>query len=583
MNLMPPHRPLPAKSLKRSLVIYLMIGSLLPLAIIVVITYYTIYSILENKIQDGISASLKQEAAALENTINNLDFASKQFALDGQIVGEVSAFLEEGQVSRKLSIMSDINNKITLVNFTNPYLGITAYIIPEAADPVLFTNFNIGTDFSMEGLPTLMSYNGASYYGPHRTKYRQSENMVFSSLRAVQTSGQQHVYIYLESNYNLFRKILNPQSYGMAVSHLLANEAGQVTFVENPDTPADVANMQWEDASRMYADYKGYMLFRYQSVQGWQLMATVRKADFNSEIYTWFVRSACLALATLLFAILLGRSIWRQVYRPLRQVNHQIVQMAENREAPVSYTNVQEFDSLLGSFEDMKDRINELFAAAEQNEKHRSQLEIEKLLSQINPHFLHNTLNTVQWLARMNGQKEIDRLVTLLVKVLHYNLGKQSIIVTVGEEIEALRNYMELQRIRYDHEFEFDVEFSDDVLDAAIPRFLLQPLVENAIYHGSSESTGRVGITISSSPDHKDIIVLEVRDNGAGIEPQAAARLLEDDPLSERRGLGIGLSYVNRLLLRFYGNAAKLDIESSPGAGTRVVIQIPRKTKEELL
>ncbi|WP_138494572.1 sensor histidine kinase [Paenibacillus pinistramenti] len=584
LNRIPLGRPPAARSLRRSLVLYLVTACLLPLVLICIITYFTIYSILQNKIQIGINASLKQEAAALENMINNLDFASKQFALDGQIVGEVSAFLQEGQVYRKMSIMSDINDKITLVNFTNPYLGITAYVMPEEPDPVLFTNFNIGSEFTVDGLPAFMRYNGATYFGPHRTKYRQSENIVFSSLRAVQTTGQQKVYVYLESNYNLFRKILNQQSYGIKLSHLLVNEAGQVTYVENPDTPApaSLAEVKWNDASQVSADYRNYLMFRYESVQGWQLIAAVKKSSFNSEIRVWFLRIGVLAVATLLFALLIALSIWKKVYGPLRKVNRQIVRMAENLEAPVSYTNVQEFDFLLGNFQDMKDRISELFAAVEHNEKQKSQLEVEKLLSQINPHFLHNTLNTVQWLARMNGQKEIDRLVTLLVKVLHYNLGKQSIIVTMREEIEALQNYMELQRIRYDYEFEFDVKAEDGVLNAAIPRFLLQPLVENAIYHGASEANGRIEVTIRSAGAESDMILMQVKDNGPGLAEREAMSLLQEEEPSKRRGLGIGLSYVNRLLHRFYGDAALLDIQSRPGSGTAVTIQFPSKMKEEL-
>src|SRR5262245_19668927 len=122
------------RSLRRILVVYLMIACLLPLFFMFALTYSSIYSILSGKIQSGILASLTQEADSLENTINNLDFASKQFALDGQIVDEVSAFLEEPKIYTKSQIMDSINEKINLVNFTNPYLGLTAYILPNAAD-----------------------------------------------------------------------------------------------------------------------------------------------------------------------------------------------------------------------------------------------------------------------------------------------------------------------------------------------------------------------------------------------------------------------------------------------------------------
>jgi two-component system sensor histidine kinase YesM len=365
----------------------------------------------------------------------------------------------------------------------------------------------------------------------------------------------------------------------MKVSHLLMNEQGDIIYVENNDAPAGIQEIKWKEGSQIQDEYKGYRLFSYKSSQGWQLITAVNKSTFNSEIYLWLKRIVIFAFGTLIFALLLALFIWKQVYRPLRKVNMEIVRMAENREMPVTFTSVEEFDLLLSNFQDMKTEINELIHAVEDNEKQKSRLEIEKLLSQINPHFLHNTLNTVQWLARMNGQKEIDKLVTLLVKVLQYNLGKQSIIVTVQQEIEALKNYMELQRIRYDYEFEFHLHVDDDLLYAAIPRFLLQPLVENAIYHGTSERHGRVDITIRSTGP--DMMLLRVEDNGTGIDQQSFEQLLETDELTKRRGLGIGLSYVNRLLKRFYGENVLFRIESLTDARTAVTIEIPKKSKEE--
>ncbi|MBB3111649.1 two-component system sensor histidine kinase YesM [Paenibacillus phyllosphaerae] len=574
-------RRLGSRSLRRTLVMYLMIACLLPLALVGIITYTSIYSILTNKIQSGISASLKQEAAALENLISNLDFASKQFALDGQMVDEVSAFLSETQIYKKSEIMTRINEKMNLVNFTNPYLGLTAYVMPAAeGDPVLFSNLSVNPNFAIDKLRPFVKYNGATYSGPHRTMYNYSENIVFSSVRPVRVSENHKVYVYLESNYNLFRKILNPESYGVEVSHLLINEHGEIAYVENDEAPIPLSQPSWQDASLLHEEFGGYHLFRYKSEQGWELITAVKKSTFNSELRLWYSKMVLLTFAMLLFAGLIAMLIWRKVYRPLRKVNIEIVRMAENRTAPVTLTRIEEFDLLLMNFQEMKSKVNELIDAAEHNEKQKSQLEIEKLLSQINPHFLHNTLNSVQWLARMNGQKEIDKLVTLLVKVLHYNLGKQSLIVTLQEELEALHNYMELQRVRYDYEFDFDVEADKHLLNTAIPRFLLQPLVENAIYHGSSEQTSRVTVSIRTSGTQR--MEVNVMDNGSGMTEEEAAQLLEDDNKGARRGLGIGLSYVSRLLKRYYGEEAAIAIRSQPGVGTKVRIELPIRGKEHL-
>lgn len=565
------------KSLRTTLVMYLLIGTMLPLLIVGIVSYTSIYSVLSGKIGSGISASLQQEAMSLENAIDNLDFASKQFALDGQIVEEMSSFLEEKTIYRKSQIMNSINQKINLVNFTNPYIGLTAYIMPGSDDPVLFTNMSTRRDFEISKLPSFMHYNGADYYGPHQTLYAAGDNVVFSEQRIVRVNGQHKLYIYLETNYSLLRKIFNQQTYGMQVNHLLVNQSGSLTQTIDGELPQRIIVAAGKNLGTAHEELDGYHLFRYESPQGWKLVAVVKKSVFNSEIYTWFYKMILLALSTLLFAGFLAWLIWKRIYGPLRKVNLEIIRMAENVTVPVTYTNVEEFDFVLSNFQQMKDQVNELLLAVARNEKQKSQFEIEKLLSQINPHFLHNTLNTVQWLARLNGQKEIDKLVTLLVKVLHYNLGKMSIIVTIGEEIEAIRNYMELQRIRYDYEFEFNVQADETVLSAAVPRFLLQPLVENSIYHGLSDN-GKVDVIITAhSPGE---VRLCVRDNGTGMNEAQMEELLADGVVG-KRGLGIGFSYVKRMLRTYFGEQMSLQIMSGTDEGTSVIIIIPIKSKED--
>lgn len=566
-------------SLRRTLVRYLMTGSLLPLVLVGILTYTSIYAILSNKIKSGISASLKQESANLENAINNLDFASKQFALDSQLTAELTSYLQDEQVFNRSQITASIEEKINLVNFTNPYLGVTAYIEPDASQPVLFSNLSIADGFDSTPLPSFIHYNGADYFGPHPTKFSSRSNMVISEMRAVRTDSSRSVFVYLETSYNLFRSILNEQSYGMKVAHVLVNGNGQTIYADDERLPDGVLLAITGNNSAEYETSGSYHLFRFTSSQGWQLVAAVSNSTFNSEMYAWFRGMILVLLATLAFAGFLAWQIWKQFYRPLHKVNVEILRMVENRTSPVSYTNVEEFDFVLSNFQEMKHQINGLIAAVEVNEKEKSRFEIEKLLSQINPHFLHNTLNTVQWLARMNGQKDIDKLVTLLIKVLHYNLGKQSLIVTVSEEIDALKNYMELQRIRYDYEFEFQLHVDEEALSAAIPRFLLQPLVENAIYHGTGDRSGQVEISITM-PD-SGFLVLRVEDNGAGMDPEAVQKLLTDDEAGRKRGLGIGLSYVFRMLKRYYGSRMTLDIDSTPGQGTAVTIRIPKLARED--
>lgn len=457
------------KTFKTKLVIYLMLGCMLPLVLLAVITYYTTYSIMVNKIETGIGAALKQEATGLENTLNNLMFASKQFAVDGQVVEEVFEYLRTQDTFHKSELQDDINKKMNIVNYTNPNLGLMYYYLPGSDTPVLFENLVVTPRFDIERAKPFTHFQGATFFGPHKTFYSRSDNLVFSLTRNVSTNNGQKLMVYLETNFSLVQNILNDETYGLKVSHVLMDRDSQVVYMKNTEgfTDTELSHLKTGIAGTDKTD--GFRLFTYKSEQGWELIAAIREVVINSEIHKWFYQIFLLLIAAVLFALILAYLIWRSVYGLLRRMNREMINISHNVHAPVQSTRVEEFDVVLNNFKSMKQQIAELISTAELNEKRKSELEIEKLLSQINPHFLHNTLNTVQWLARMNGQKEIHRLVTLLVKVLQYNLGKQSIIVTVADEVEALRNYIELQRIRYDYEFDIILDIDSRVLGAAIP------------------------------------------------------------------------------------------------------------------
>jgi two-component system sensor histidine kinase YesM len=534
------------------------------------------HTILKNKIQAGIEASLKQEATGIENLLSNMDFVSKQFALDGQTAAMVNKYLGTSKIAEKAEISRDINNNLNVVNFTNPNIGLMAYVNENIDHSILFSNLSVRDEFQSKNLPPFMKYNGMTYFGPHQTQYKNSSNIVFSSLREVKTEGGLPLSIYLESNYNMFRNVLNSNWYGMPVRHFLMNDNGQVVYSDAGERQLNDVALKWAAVKGQSVEYEGLYLFGYESVQGWKLVTSVEKNVFNHEINDWIKRMAMLFLGSFVLAIVLAMLIWRKVYGSLRKVKSEIVRITRDREAPVKLTDVEEFDYVLTSFQVLQNTVNELIREIARNESNKSKLEIEKLLSQINPHFLHNTLNSVQWLARANGQDDIDQVVTLLVKVLHYNLGKQSLIVTIRDEIGALQNYIELQSIRYDDSLQFDIEIDQNALNIPVPRFLLQPMVENAIYHGMNERKNIIQISVSIMNDKA---ILRVQDNGPGMD-EDKKRLLLDPEGNASMGMGIGLTYVQRLLQRYYGSGGYLDIQSAPGHGTCLSVTIPVRMEE---
>ncbi|MNC36743.1 putative sensor-like histidine kinase [compost metagenome] len=172
----------------------------------------------------------------------------------------------------------------------------------------------------------------------------------------------------------------------------------------------------------------------------------------------------------------------------------------------------------------------------------------------------------------MNGQKDIDRLVVSLNKLLYYNLGKRGQVSTIREEIDSIRQYLTLQQVRYDFAFDVRIHVDDDVLELAIPRFILQPILENSLYHGLHDE-GYIQVEVGKD---KGQIIISVYDNGAGISEEEIGKLLHQQQIEQQKaGMGIGMSYVKRMIENQYGGRASLEIHSELGKGTTVFLKIP--------
>ena len=304
------------------------------------------------------------------------------------------------------------------------------------------------------------------------------------------------------------------------------------------------------------------------------MVSVIAKTDFNKEKNQWILQISLVSFIFLAVTIFLAWLLWKMVYRPMRQLQTEIMAMSRAQsKTRVVKTRIPEFDYLLNQFHKMKKQIWRLFKEIEHKEKQRVDLEVEKLLYQINPHFLMNTLDTVHWLAVMNNQNEIDRLIQALNKLLHYNLGKLGESSTIEEEIDAMKQYLLLQQIRYDFQFDVRIEVGQDMLKKPVPRFILQPLVENSLYHGLRASDdGYIHVIVKMNIG----IEISIHDNGAGMSEETIRKLLNEQTVEKQKvGMGIGMNYVKRMIESRYGNEAKLEIHSEIGKGTSIYLTLP--------
>jgi two-component system, sensor histidine kinase YesM len=558
-------------TLKKRIVIIFIVIALVPYASITVLSYLTISSILSNKIQSGIQDSLKQAQLFLENSISNLNHISQQLTLEGSVGAMLERYLTNLNPFERSMLKRDIRNELNVIAFTNPNVGLIMYYFKDGSGSRDLETSPVKEHFTPSGLPLLAAYYGISYFGPHISNDRFSGQYVISALRKIDFPDRDDVYVYLESGFKLTRNILNSDRVGINSFHLLLDNDGRISYSEVPTAfPVDSPFAPGTSAASGLA--KNFYWFKATSNQGWSLVSLVTQAEYNKEKDRWIDQIVLLSLVFLVFSIFLAGVLWEMVYKPLNLFSREMTWIDQNDFHLASIpTRIPEFDFLLGQFQDMKKRIIELLAEAEQKEKRRADLEIENLLYQINPHFLMNSLNTVHWLAIEKGQTEIDRLVQAINRLLFYNLGKSGKSATLREETAALREYIVLQQSRYDFEFEIAIRPDDRVLDTPIPRFILQPLVENAIFHGLSEA-GRIWIEICLNGR----LEVSVHDNGPGMTEATIRNLLDERSAeSGRFGMGIGLKYVKRALDSYYGGLSKLEIESVEGKGTTIHLSLP--------
>jgi two-component system sensor histidine kinase YesM len=556
----------------------LIVAAAIPILLTGYISYRWIYIVQTEKIQRDWMDKVERDSTELEQKLDELGRVSQLLDVEGGIGREVVQFIESGDPYERSILYRNISESTANVNFSNPNLGAMFFYVPGLDEPILFPNTPGKIAFSLDSLPLFYRQKDFAYYGPYPSLSQNAAGEpVFALLRKLNYGQGRFLYAYVETRVTgleaIFASSGVPSLTGNSpVYHVLTNPSGQIAFSNLPgDTPTG-RTFQVSD--------RDYQIFRASGQHGWTLYQLIPASVYNHEMNRWLSQFALLASISLIAGIALAWLIWRMVYYPIRVINREISRFRYNQlPNPALATGLAEFDRILDNFQSMSRRIAELISDVEEKEKRRGRLELEKLLVQINPHFLHNTLNTIQWLARIQGQSNIAELVSIFTRVLHYNLGKKNIIVTVREEVEAVRDYIDLQNIRYDHSFNVRLEVDPAAEEVPIPRFILQPLVENALYHGfDSDEGGEIEVVIAIeqiSPGLRRLL-LRVTDNGKGIPADKLAKMMEeDDDRLRRSGLGIGLRYVRKMLSVYYGSEAEWGIESEDGGGTSISIRLP--------
>lgn len=532
------------QTLKRKMLSILLLCAMSCILAVVIVSYMTIRMIQNDSIQESMQIYLEQITREIDSDYYDMIGIVNQMSPNGLIGSVTESYLSVEDNYDRYFEQKSLREELIKLGYVNTKLLGIAYYDPKEQKE-LIGNFNVRVlDPSYQtiskvvvGAENIIQAMHASYLGIRETP-------VLSVMRRVPFGNKRVLDIYAEIEPDMsVSDRLNKEKW--PYTYMEMDENGIVQYSNNPVIVKGQKLLSELPEKEGYAaiNQEGYKIMAYRSSIGYVNAIALPENTYQKEMNMWRLKLVVIILAA--FGIFSSSVfyLYRLVCKPLNQFQKQMIQVGN------------------GSLQE-----------AEQ---------YEKLLYQINPHFLLNTLNSVQWMARMSRQDNITEFVQRLKRLLSYNLGKEGMQTTLRTEIDIVKDYIALEQMRYDFVIEMNVE-EGRYLEQPTVRMLLQPLVENAIRYGLGDDEK---ITIQVFEDNiRGLAIITILDSGNGLTQEEINQINEpfdyDVKKMQHGNRGIGLRYVKAMLESFYEGETNLFVNCKKGYGTKITILIP--IQEEL-
>ena len=319
---------------------------------------------------------------------------------------------------------------------------------------------------------------------------------------------------------------------------------------------------------------KMYSISRSEKT-GWTVVDCVRVEELlrrSNEAQSIYV---LVAIGLMAVALFFSRFVAKSITLPIQRLCNSMerVQEGDFSVSDIVVDSENEIGSLTKSFNVMTQRIHELMAQNIREQEAKRKSELKALQSQINPHFLYNTLDSIIWMAEGKKNEEVVLMTASLARLLRQSISNEDELVSIGQEIEYARGYLTIQKMRYKDKLEFWIEVEPSILNIRLIKLVLQPVIENAIYHGLKYKESR-GLLLVKGFMKNGNAVLQVIDDGVGMDQETLDHIYERHKVDYHSN-GVGIYNVQKRLQLYYGNEYGIVYESKPGEGTTATITIP--------
>lgn len=403
-------------------------------------------------------------------------------------------------------------------------------------------------------------------------------------------TGNSDGVVFIDLNYNAIIDLCEQNSIGDKGYVFILDQDGNIVYhpsqqqlynelqTENIDT---VMNADSDIVVTREGDDEKIYTLSHSETTGWTIVGCVNMAELlkdSREANNIYVMTAIVLVA---IAMILSSFIARGITLPIQKLRDSMkkVQEGDFKAADVVITSQNEIGSLTTSFNAMTHRIEELMEENVKEQEQKRKIELKALQSQINPHFLYNTLDSIIWMAEGKKYEDVVLMTASLARLLRQSISNEDETVLIGQEIQYVKSYLTIQKMRYKDKLEFEINVDPFINSVHIVKLVLQPIVENAIYHGLKYKESKGLLTVTGYQKNQNAVI-EITDDGVGMDEETLNHIFEKHKVNYRSN-GVGVYNVQKRLCMYYGKEYGLHYESEPGHGTTVTVTIPMEQEEQ--
>lgn len=559
-----------------------------PLFFIVMITNRQITTLNQEEFSKYSAETVHQASKSISVIFNELNLLSN-IVISDQNLQQALSYPEEGQDVEKIESYNQVNSSLNVL--FNSRMGYTSLVIYGYNGQLFYRGFS-SADYYFDFDNYLSDIKTKTYLGSHYRNYATDNKLVFSLAMPIKSTSDFSTlgYMIVDLDYSYFDALMNDINYSDNSDIMIVNR-DQILYSKYEEKihdplDAEFLKLLYSEPTGSGFFYNGdetnFYSFCPIADTDWKVVSVHSLSSYTNKSTTIFNFMLMEALVSLAVSIVILVMISSAITRPLNKLTSLMEQVQRGNFNVRFYSKYRDEVGKLGtSFNYMLTYTNTLIDNVYKLQIAEKEATIFALQSQINPHFLYNTLQMISDFAETGDAEEVSSVCSCLSSIFRYSIDGKNRYVRFSDEVAHVKNYVYIQSIRLNHRFEFSLQIPEECYNVRVPRLILQPLVENCITHGIYDKLEGGKIIISASLEN-GLLHLKIADNGVGIPEEKLAFLRETlNPEHHSEEFGpesIGIGNVNRRLILSYGPEYRLTIESALGRGTVITIWIPSQT-----